>query len=205
MISKVLIKFKLYLITSVLEKWEKANNRSIVDTLRPGKLEEDLKLEQLRLPRFWASQQEVKTKLKEAQENNELKIFRIMADREVQRSYSCNMYLNWGLNRELVKKILRNMSGNRILQYTFGNLVGATRFKAIEKGELRHTRCPKCRQAVDSWKHCVECYTIGTEKAENEYNHIKKTPFIKEQIQPFMKKVKFILEVVFAKSVMTRK
>jgi len=29
------------------------------------------------------------------------------------------------------------------------------------------------------------------ENAENEYNHIKKTPFIKEQIQPFMKIVKF--------------
>ena len=31
LISKVLIKFKLYLITSVLEKWEKANRLTNVD------------------------------------------------------------------------------------------------------------------------------------------------------------------------------
>ena len=68
-----------------------------------------------------------------------------------------------------MREILRYLAKNRKLQATFANLVGATRFKAVKEGKLRHTICPRCEE-IDSWEHCMTCY--GMEPADTKEHKI---------------------------------
>ena len=119
------------------------------------------------LPRLWANQKEVKDLLAKTQEEDEQKVLGALAARKENPSVSARMITNWGLGREEVRKILRSVETERILQTTLTNLVGATRFKAVKEGELMHTKCPKCGQ-IDSWAHCVECYSLVVKPMANE-------------------------------------
>ena len=53
------------------------------------------------------------------------------------------------------------MQNNRELQVTMNNIIGATRFKTMEKGQLMKAKCPKpkCKE-IDSWEHFKKCYQI---------------------------------------------
>ena len=60
------------------------------------------------------------------------------------------------------------MAQDRTLQTTFANLMGATRFKASKQGKLWRAICPKCREAADSWSHCVTCHQLEVTEIGNE-------------------------------------
>ena len=113
----------------------------------------------INLPMIRATQEEVKDRLEELQQEDEQKIIQYLANRERDRSISAQIITDWELDRNTVREILQYLSSERKLQTTFTNLAGATRFKTVKNSELHHTICPKCA-AVDSWKHCVEWYGV---------------------------------------------
>ena len=107
---------------------------------------------------FWATQDEVKKVLKEVTEIDEQAAVNYLAEGIAQkRSQSCEMRKNWNLDREKFREILAHMAEDRTLQTTFGNLLGATRFKAGKQGKQWRTVCPKCKERIDSWRHCADC------------------------------------------------
>ena len=108
---------------------------------------------------MWATQEEVKEKLKEVQEANEMDVIKHLAERSRDQSSSAKTIMEWNLNRNKVRGILRHLAKERKLQTTFANLIGATRFKAVKDGKLRHTICPRCKE-IDSWEHCMQCYGV---------------------------------------------
>ena len=116
-------------------------------------------------------------------EEGEQKVFELLARRDRKPSYSCNMYRNWAMDRNKIKKILGSLDDDRMLQTTFGNLIGATRFKTIKEGELRGTVCPKCKKAVDTWKHCVECHEIQFRSSANEKQWLRNIRTIMETVK----------------------
>ena len=67
--------------------------------------------------------------------------------------------MEWGLTRELIRKVLSSLSYDRMLQVTFGSLISATRFKALEGQNIKDVKCPKCGSR-DSWDHCKKCYGV---------------------------------------------
>ena len=107
---------------------------------------------------FWASQQEVKTKLKQCQEKHEMMVIDHLANRKEMTSESSQILTEWNLDRDKIKSILSHLSHSRTLQVTFANIIGATRFKTLVSNKLVKTRCPKCKKDVDSWKHLTDCY-----------------------------------------------
>ena len=88
------------------------------------------------IPMFWGTQQEVKETLKEKQNMHEHKVIESIDARKNLASSSCRIYLEWGLTRELAKKILRSFSYDRMLQVTLGSILCATRFKALEGQDI---------------------------------------------------------------------
>ena len=56
------------------------------------------------------------------------------------------MRRNWNLDRMEKKNILAHLAEDRALHTTFGNLTGATRFKASKHGKMRHTVCPRSKK-----------------------------------------------------------
>ena len=121
----------------------------------------------IRLPLMWASHTEIKTRLKAAQEEDEQKVIQALSQQAEPVSMSAKMLAEWGLDRDRVKRILQFLETDRSLQTTFTNLIGATRFKALKEGELRHTKCPKCG-GIDSWSHCVECYELQPKPMQDD-------------------------------------
>ena len=133
---------------------------------------------------FWATQEEVKMVLKEVHEIDEQKVIKYLADGKSQkRSQSIQMCHNWNLDRKRIRKILASMADDRTLQTTFGNLMGATRFKASGKGKIWHTVCPKCKTEIDSWEHCVKCYQIQAKEVKNEKQWLANIRDITEKIK----------------------
>ena len=112
------------------------------------------------IPGFWASQAEVKTKLKLQQELHEHRVLIYLSRRKEKQSLSCCIFLHLELNRTLMRTILRHLADSRALQTTLGNLICATRFKTLDKNRLVMTQCPKCGQA-NSWSHHIQCYNIS--------------------------------------------
>ena len=106
-----------------------------------------------------ATQEEVKDRLTELQQEDEQKTIKHLANRERDESISAQIITEWKPERKSVREILQYLSSERKLQTTFTNLVGATRFKTVKNSELHHTVCPKCA-AVDTWSHCMQCYDI---------------------------------------------
>ena len=111
------------------------------------------------LPVFWCTQTEVKALLKKQQEGDEQAVIRTLATLEPQPSMSCSIYTEWNLNRERVRRSLRRLSYDRMLQVTFGGIISATRFKILEGKNIGDVKCPKCGK-LDRWEHCKECYQI---------------------------------------------
>ena len=107
---------------------EQLENQRVEDILGP---------ERKYMAGFWAAQEEVKKVLKEVNELDEQAVMKHLATgRGRNESQSCRMCLNWDLDRGKIRKILAHLAEDRTLQTTFANLVGATRFKAGEKGKL---------------------------------------------------------------------
>ena len=89
--------------------------------------------------------------------------------------YGNNEVTEWNLARNKVRGIPRHLAKDRKLQTTFANLIGATRFKAVKEGKLRHTECPRCKE-IDSWEHCMQCYGVepGNRHEQNRWlQHIE--------------------------------
>ena len=63
------------------------------------------------------------------------------------------------MNREKVRRMMNQLSYDRMLQVTLGSVLGATRFKIPEGRGLGTVACPKCGQ-LDSWEHCQHCYEV---------------------------------------------
>ena len=143
--------------------------RAVLKHLKKGKIEAILGQERKYMAGFWATQDEVKKVLKEVNEIDEQAVTNYLAEGNAQtKSQSCNMCRNWNLDRGEIRKILAHLAEDRTLQTTFGNLLGATIFKAGKQGKLWHTVCPKCKERIDSWSHCAECYQLEIKEAKNE-------------------------------------
>ena len=111
-----------------------------------------MRQKQIHLPLFWATQSDVKEKLKTTQEVDKLKVIQHLASREGAPSASYKLIVDWRLGRRQVRKMLQHLARDRKLQAAPTNSVGATRFKAVQEGKLRHTESPNC-QSGDSWAH----------------------------------------------------
>ena len=116
------------------------------------------------LPVFWATQAEVKEKLKLQQEKHELNVIHCLAERTDKKSLTSQILLLWELDRGKIRTILRFLADNRKLPTTFSSMVGATRFKQIVGNKLTPTVCPKCDQCTDTWEHLLQCYDLKTPK-----------------------------------------
>ena len=132
-----------------------------------SKIKQAIREREICIPGFWATQTEAKEKLKKQQEADELRVLRYLANNEECHSASAQMLSNWGLDREQIRKVLGALEADRLLQTTFTNLVGATRFKIAKGDGLMHTKCPRCG-SIDSWQHCVECYQLRLTTANVE-------------------------------------
>ena len=93
----------------------------------------------MQLPKIRATQQEVKGKLKEEQETDEIAAIFYLATKGNDKSISSRTSKGWRLDRNEAREIPRHLATNRKPQATFANLVGATRFKTIKES--------RCRQA----------------------------------------------------------
>ena len=107
------------------------------------------------------TQQEVKQTLKEHQAQDEARAIAYLAVDEMQPSAPSRLYRKWELDRQLIKECHQAMMGDRKLQVTFNNLIGATIFKMLGGTKLVATRrqqkgCGK----QDSWEHFLECYRV---------------------------------------------
>ena len=118
------------------------------------------------IPKFWLEQEEVKEMLKAKQELREKRTVSILAKKEKDPSVSRKICGEWHLDREQIRHIMRSLEKDRRLQATFTNLIGATRFKAIEKDKLYITRCPKCKKELDAWERHKKCYEIEAPQKE---------------------------------------
>ena len=127
--------------------------------MRFAQIKEWILQQNINLPTIKATQEEVKGKLKEIQQEDEYKTTQYLANREKDRSISAQIINNWKLDRNSVREILQHLSADRKLQTTFTNLAGATRFKTVKNSELHHATCPKCA-AIDTWKHRMERYGV---------------------------------------------
>ena len=107
---------------------------------------------QWQLPAFWATQEEDKLKPVRVQENREQRVIHLATQAD-KKSVSSGTYKLWDLNRGKTRKILKHLENGRALQTAFGNLIGATRFKTLEKGILLGTPCQRCKRP-DSWGRC---------------------------------------------------
>ena len=150
------------------KKWKKEMYKDIQKQWKERDRLDFIKKEGCKVAKFWATQQEVKQKLKDIYEEDERKAISCLASVEDKPSQSSRMFLNWNLDRSKVKKILRSMADDRKLQTTFGNLIGGTRFKTANKGKLNHTICPKCKENIDTWRHCVKCHELKVGEIGNE-------------------------------------
>ena len=135
------------------------------------------------ITKFWATRNEVKQKLKEVYEKDEKEAIKHLSEDGVTPSQSSNMFVNWNLDRNKIKTILRSLADDRTFQTTFGNLIGGTRFKAATKGILKHTICPNCKENLDSWSHCVECYKLQLGEIKNEKQWLLNIRLILEKIK----------------------
>ena len=151
------------------KKLKKKIESAINEQLKDSEVGKILGPERINMAGFWATQEEVKKALKEANEVDEQPVVQHLANRKGQmESKSCTMCRNWDLDRNRVKKIMAHLAEDRALQTNFANLVGATRFKAGAKGKIWHTICPKCKDNIDSWEHCAKCYRLEAQAPVNE-------------------------------------
>ena len=69
------------------------------------------------------------------------------------------MYTEWDLARGRVRGLTNKLSYERMLQVTFGGLIGSTRFKILEGRNIGNVSYRRCG-ARDSWERCKSCYQI---------------------------------------------
>ena len=70
-------------------------------------------------------------------------------------------YRHLGLNRALIKAVLKKLGANRRWQVNFANIVCATRYKYFNKqGEVLQVKCPNNCGQPDSLWHMIECYGL---------------------------------------------
>ena len=74
---------------------------------------------------------------------------------------------------------MRSLERERELQVTLANLIGATRFKTLEKSKLYITKCPRCKIELGDWAHHKKCYGISVpiregEETKKEWEHSMK-------------------------------
>ena len=120
-----------------------------------GKTAKRLTLELL--PVFWATQQEVKDKLKTEQDKQEVKVLKKLATRPSNASISGKIPKFLNLDKAKIRMLLRTLARSRPLQVTLCNLIAAGRFKTIHNNQLMRTQCPRCKEP-DSWGHHMECF-----------------------------------------------
>ena len=122
------------------------------------------------------TQEEVKNHLESKQDQDEARAIAWLAETPEEMSVAGKIYMYWGLNRQIIKECHNEMNGDRGLQVTFNNLIGATRFKTFEGGRLMRARCPNkhCGQ-VDSWEHFKRCYgttSMAGKKTEDKVKYL---------------------------------
>ena len=98
------------------------------------------------LPTFWATQQEVKDKLKIEQDKQEAVVLKKLATGGPNASISGKILKFLKLGKAKIRTILRTLARSRPLQVTFCNLVGAGRFRTIQDTQLMRTQCSKCKK-----------------------------------------------------------
>ena len=94
------------------------------------------------LPVRCATQSEVTAKLKETQAADEQGVFQFLARRQDNPSASSRMPIHWGFGRDKIRKILKHLGTDGVLQSTMNNLMEAKRFEEAKDGQLRRSRCP---------------------------------------------------------------
>ena len=121
-----------------------------------------------KIPPFWLEQREIKEILKRKQETHETETLSLLLQKETEPSISCQIYTEWELTRGRIKEIMQFLDKDRKLQTTFNNLIGATRFETMEKGQLYITICPRCNKQLDNWEHHKECYGLQVPNKDTE-------------------------------------
>ena len=101
-----------------------------------------------RLPAFWCSQAEIKEFLKRQQGRDAQKVVQSLSILTPQPSVSCS-----------IRRSLRRLSYDRMLQVAFGSVISATRFKIVEGKKMGEVQCPKCGE-LDNWGRCKDWYQI---------------------------------------------
>ena len=101
----------------------------------------------------------VKQHLIEKQNEDEAKAIQFLAENIAEPSLAGRIYREWGLSRTVIKECQVVMARNRTWQVTFNNLIGGTRFKALQGSKMARTRCPRmgCEE-LDSREHFKYCY-----------------------------------------------
>ena len=104
-------------------------------------------------------QKEVKEYLITRQNEDEAGAIQFLAENITEPSMAGKIYREWKLTRKIIKDCQAKMARNRAWQVTFNNLVGGTRFKALQGSKMVRTRCPRkgCEE-LDSWEHFKECH-----------------------------------------------
>ena len=99
-------------------------------------------------------------------------------------SIACRIMTEWSLDRPQIKEIMRHLSGDRKLQVTFSNLIGATRFKTKgDSNKLYVTICPKCKKELDHWEHHKGCYNLNVPIKTNKLTKVDWLSLIKEYMR----------------------
>ena len=115
------------IFTAPSKRQKDSIEKDIWGLLKESSIEDFLGPERKRMAGSWATQSEVKQVLKEGSEMGEQAAVSFLAERSAEnKSQSSIMRKNWNF--------LANVAGDRTVQTTFGNLMGAIRFEASKHG-----------------------------------------------------------------------
>ena len=106
-----------------------------------------------RLPRIALTHQELKEAKRIRYEKDEPRDFRFVREGS---SAACATFIDLGLPRHIVRKVLDELSDRRALQVTLRGISHATRFKFSDEGVLPHTTYVECG-AEDTFHHLLKC------------------------------------------------
>ena len=84
-------------------------------------------------------------------------------------SLACQNYCKMGLNRVIIKTVLRRLQHDRRQQVALAGMLCATRYKYFnEKGQLLPTQCPNGCGSPDSLEHMLLCYGLAAVLPEQD-------------------------------------
>ena len=85
-------------------------------------------------------------------------------------SRACTNYCQMGLNRAVIKAVIKTLHFNRRWQVNLASIICATRFKFFNKhGRLPPVACPNGCGEADSLAHMKLCYGLSLPDSEDSF------------------------------------